>query len=139
MVVEWAKKEAEKARAIVEVDVSELGLTITKDGKEELIETLPAMDLTNEQFMMLQRDPEILKAFGTLTDFMSPKSQNFTIAVTIRRLKKGDPKLDLDWQWIKKNWTTTKTLRLVGLVSKAFGETEKNLLDSENPTPDSSS
>lgn len=139
MVVEWAKREAEKARAIIEVDVRELGLKVTENGKEVLVETLPAMDLTNEQFMMLQRDPEILKSVGSLSDFMSPRSQNFTIAVTIRRLKKGNPKLDLDWQWIKKNWTTTKTLKLVGLVSKAFGETEKNLLDSENPTPDSSS
>ena len=137
MVVEWAKLEANRAREIHMVDVRELNLK--KNEKGEIIEELPAMDLTNEEFMRHQRDPLVLQAVGSMTDFMSLKSQTFTLVITVARLIKGDPGLKLTAAYIREKWTTSRTLKLVALVSKEFGETEKNLLDSPSPMQDNSS
>lgn len=136
MVVEWARLEAQKADQIVEVDVSELKLD---DGKGGFIKSLPAKDLTNEEFMRHQRDPMVVGANGSLTDFMSQKAQNFTLVITVARLIKGNPELKLTAQYIKEHWTTSRTLKLVGLISEAFGESEKNLSNLQSPTPDNSS
>lgn len=137
MVVEWAKREAEKANAIVNVDVSSLKLI--KDDKGGIIKTLPAKDLTNEEFQREQRNPLVLESKGTLIDYMSLKSQNYALCIALRRLKKGDPDLQLEPEWVRKNWTSTRTLKFIGLISEAFGESEKNLESSQSPKLDKSS
>ena len=67
-----------------------------KDANKKLIRTLPIRDLTNTEIMTLQRDPLVLRAPGALTNFMSEKAQTLTIVLTIARLKKGNPNLDLE-------------------------------------------
>jgi len=136
MVVEWALREAERAKEIVFVDVTEVKLT---DSKDNIIETLPAVDVTTEEFIRWQRDPFVLQQSGDFADYMSAKSQTFSLVITIARLKKGNPSLDLEAPWIQSNWPTSKALKLIAAVSKAFGETEKNLENSESPMQDNSS
>lgn len=134
MVVEWAKNEAEKSQATVMVDVSELNLEMS--GKQ--VTELPAKDLTSDEWTVWQSSPLVLEQAGAIDKAMSPRSQMYSIVIAVARLKKGDPKLDLDPLWLKKNWTITKIVKLIVAVSKAFGEVEKNLLDSESPKQDNS-
>ena len=135
MVVEWAKNEAEKSQALVMVDVSELNLEV--GGKQ--IKELPAKDLTSDEWLVWQQSPIVLEQAGKIDEAMSARSQMYSIVIAVARLKKGDPKLDLDPLWLRHNWTITKIVKLIVSVSKAFGEVEKNLLDSESPKQDSSS
>ena len=124
MVVEWAKKVSERLNDISYADVSELDM---KDSKGNLIEKLPVRDLSNVEQQTCQRHPMVMKAIGELKDFMSLKSQNYSIVLTIQRLKKGNQDLDLTPEYIKKNWSITDTLKLIIAVSNAVGESEKNL------------
>lgn len=135
MVVEWAKNEAEKSQMTVNVDVSELNL---KDGKKK-VKTLPAKDLTSDEWLVWQSSPMVLERAGKIDEGMSARSQMYSICIAVARLKKGNPELDLDPLWLQMNWTITRLVKLIVAVSKAFGEVEKNLLDSESPTQDSSS
>ena len=135
MVVEWAQNEADKAQMTVMVDVSELNLKI---GKKK-IKQLPAKDLTSDEWLLWQQSPIVLERAGEIDKGMTARSQMYSICIAVARLKKGDPKLDLDPVWLQMNWTITKVVRLILAVSGAFGEVEKNLLDSPSPTKDNSS
>ena len=135
MVVEWAKREAEKSRETVMVDVSELKLM---NGKKQ-VKKLAAIDLTSEEWLTWQTSPMVLEKYGEIDKAMTGRSQMYSICIAVARLKKGDPSLDLDPKWLQENWTITKIVKLIVAVSKAFGEVEKNLLDSESPMQDSTS
>jgi hypothetical protein len=135
MVVEWAKKEAEKSQEIVMVDVSELNL----EGKNGKIEMLPARDLMSDEWTTWQTSPMVLQCAGEIDKGLTARAQMYSICIAIARLKKGDPKLDLDPVWLHKNWTITKITKFIVAISRAFGEIEKNLLDSESPMQDNSS
>ncbi len=135
MVVEWAKKEAEKSREIVMVDVSELNL----EGKDGKIKTLPAKDLMSDEWSTWQTSPMVLEQYGEIDKGMSATAQMYSICIAVARLKKGDPKLDLYPVWLRTNWTITKITKLIVAVSQAFGELEKNLSSSQSPTKDNSS
>ena len=135
MVVEWAKGQAEKSNETVFVDVEELGLT--QNGKP--VKKLPVKDLTGDEWMIHQRSPLVMSTPGDMDDLTSPKSQVFVIVLTVARLKKGNPNLDLTPEWLKENWSMTRILKLVGLVGEALGEQEKNLESSPSPRQDNSS
>lgn len=136
MVVEWAKKVSERLDITAYADVSGLDL---KDSKGKEIEKLPVKDLSNKEQQTCQVHPMVLKGSGELKDFMSVKSQNYSIVLTIQRLKKGNPDLDLTPEYIKKNWSITDTLKLIIAVSGAVGESEKNLQNLEEAMKEDSS
>lgn len=135
MVEDWAEEEAKKATEIHNVDVS--SMNFREGGK--LVKTLPAVDLTTTEQQMAQRDPLVKNASGKFTDFLSVKAQNLTLVITVDRLRKGNPDLKMNAEYLKNNWTTTRVIKFVGLISKAFDDTEKNSSSTQSPMPDNSS
>ncbi|MFA5216854.1 hypothetical protein [Sulfuricurvum sp.] len=135
----WIEVELDVPNRVIEVNVEDLGFkSINERGEEVPLKTLNVKDLSNDDVMMLQIDPDLERVSGFINDASTPKGQMFGILLTYRRMLKGNPNLEFTEKQFRK-FSTTRTGQLAKRINEAITNTQKKLENSPSQMKDNSS
>ena len=139
--ISWGKAEIDISNQMHNVDVSELEFfeyNKDKEGKQvrgNQIITVPVIDLTNSEMLILQSDPVLKDYSGNISDSASSKAQVYGLLVTYQRLWKANQNIGFTIHDMLK-WSTTKSSRLIGLIKDTLDEVQKKSKSIQSPSKD---
>lgn len=140
--ISWGKAEIDLSSKVHNVDVTELEIyDYDKDEKSgelkqgKQIISIPIVDLTNSEMLLLQSDPILKDYSGSVSDSSSAKAQVYGLLVTHQRMYKANQNLGFSVRDMLK-WTTTRSNALVMTIKKHLDDVQKKSQKPQKQTKD---